>query len=104
VVVLIIFILLAYAQKLEECRHGRLLKSPVALWVTQPFKLALSKIEKSRPGRGATRCWRYSNPFLRNHDKLGPLPLPNGDSFEPLDSVVLALAEFLQTPPSEQIH
>ena len=31
--------------------------------------------------------------FLRNHDELGPLPLPNGDSFEPLDSVVLALAE-----------
>jgi len=25
-------------------------------------------------------------PFLRNHDKLGPLPLPNGDSIEPLDS------------------
>jgi hypothetical protein len=39
-----------------------------------------------------------------NHDKLGPLPLPNGDSFEPLDSVVLGLAGFLQTPPSQQIH
>ena len=24
--------------------------------------------------------------FLRNHDKLGPLPLPNGDSIEPRDS------------------
>ena len=31
--------------------------------------------------------------FLRNHDKLGALPLPNGDSFKPLDSVELALAE-----------
>src|SRR6516162_9476944 len=37
--------------------------------------------------------------FLRNHDKLGPLPLPNGDSFEPLDSVELALAGFARTPP-----
>ena len=25
-------------------------------------------------------------PFLPNHDKLGPLPLPNGDSIEPRDS------------------
>ena len=31
--------------------------------------------------------------FLRNHDKLGPLPPPNGDSFKPLDSVELTLAE-----------
>jgi len=33
-----------------------------------------------------------------NHDKLGPLPLPNRDSIEPLDSVELALAVFARTP------
>ena len=33
----------------------------------------------------ACKCWaeRFR---LRNHDKLGPLPLPNGDSIEPRDS------------------
>ena len=33
-----------------------------------------------------------------NHDKLGPLPLPNRESIEPLDSVELALAVFARTP------
>ena len=36
---------------------------------------------------------------VRNDDKLDPLRLPNGDSFEPLDSVELARAGFARTPP-----
>jgi hypothetical protein len=65
----------------------------------------LTSLAVATTSAGGVSFVKAGAPFAPDNDKLGPLPLPNRDSIEPLDSVVvLALTGFPRTPPCDVRH